>query len=312
MLKKISFCVGMMLTQCALAATLDPSTVLLENGPVKVTVEDFEAAMTRFPEYLREEARANPETILKVIDAIFVNRTLAQRASAEKVEDDALFRKRLEQLREGYFAQKYLEIVEKKTVVPALEKRAEELYKADPKRFTEPARISPSHIVISMQGRTPEMAKARAEEARAKLVAGADFTTVAKQYSDDPGYARHRGELGWVKAADIEPALAEVAFALKPGELSQPIVTRNGVHLVRVKERRELMLRSFAEVKDAIIEEETDRLRKRATEAEIAKIRNNQANTVYADRVEALKSHIDPEKIDKAHRDAIEKVQTQR
>ena len=65
-------------------------------------------------------------------------------------------------------------------------------------------------------------------------------------------------------------------------------------------------------MKDAIIEEETDRLRKRATEAEIAKIRNNPANTVYADRVEALKSHIDPEKIDKAHRDAIEKVQTQR
>lgn len=312
MLKKISFCVGMMLTQCALAATVDLSTVLLENGPVKVTVEDFEAAMTRFPEYLRDEARANPETILKVIDAIFVNRTLAQRAAAEKVEDDALFRKRLEQLREGYFAQKYLEIVEKKTVVPALEKRAEELYKAEPKRFTEPARISPSHLVISLQGRTPEMAKARAEEARAKLVAGADFTTVAKQYSDDPGYARHHGELGWVKATDIEPALAEAAFALKPGELSQPIVTRNGVHLVRVKERRELTLRSFAEVKDAIIEEETDRLRKRATEAEIAKIRNNPANTVYADRVEALKSHIDPEKIDKAHRDAIEKVQTQR
>lgn len=296
----------------AAPAPADPSTVLLENGPIKVTVEDFEAAMTRFPEYLRDEARANPETILKIIDAIFVNRTLAQRASAQKVEDDPLFRKRLEQLREGFLAQKQLELVDRNTPVPALEKRAEELYKSDPKRFTDAALISPSHIVVSLQGRTPQMALARAQEARAKLVAGGDFTAIAREYSDDPGYARHRGELGWVKASDIEPALAEVAFAIKPGEWSQPIVTRGAVHLVRVKERRESRLHSFAEVKGSIIEEEIDRLRKRATESEIAKIRNNPANTVYADRVEALKSHIDPAKIDKAHRDAIEKLQNQR
>lgn len=310
---KITSACAMAFAACtAFAAPADPSTVLLENGPVKVTVEDFEAAMTRFPEHLRDEARANPETILKIIDAVFVNRTMAQRATAAKVEDDPLLRKRIEQLREGFLAGKYLEIVENKTVVPALEKRAEELYKSDPKRFTDVAMISPSHIVISLQGRTPQMAQARAEEARAKLLAGEDFTAIAKQYSDDPNFGRHLGELGWVKASDIEPALAEVAFKLKPGEWSPPVATRGGVHLIRVKERREARLRPFVEVKGAIIEEEADRLRKRATESEIAKVRNNPANTVYADRVEALKSHIDPAQIDKAHRDAIEKVQNQR
>ncbi len=314
MWKIISACAMTAFAACtAIAApAADPSTVLLENGGVKVTVADFDAAMTRFPEHLRDEARAHPETILKIIDAIFVNRTLAQRAAAAKADEDALFRTRLEQLRDGYYAQKYLEMVETRTVLPALGKRAEELYKSDPARYTDPARVSPSHIVVSMQGRTPEMAKARAEEARAKLLAGEDFNSVAKQYSDDSNYGRHRGELGWVKATDIEPALAEVAFKIKPGEWSPPIVTRGGVHLIRVKERREARLVPFAEVKSSIIEEEADRLRKKATEDEIAKIRNNPANTVYAERVEALKSHIDPAQIDKAHRDAIEKIQNQR
>jgi peptidyl-prolyl cis-trans isomerase C len=306
-----TFAVALGVASAAAAAKLDPSTVLLENGPIKITVEDFEAAMTRFPENLREEAQANPDTILKVIDALFVNRTLSQRAVAAKLEDDVLFRKRLEQLREGYLAQKYLEVVEKGTKVPDLQRRAEELYKIDPKRFTDPPMISPSHIVVSLQGRTPDMARARAEEARAKLVAGGNFTEIARQYTDDPGFARHRGELGWVKPTDLDPALSETAFALKTGEWSQPIVTRGGVHLLRVKERKEPVLHKFAEVKDAIIEEESDKLRKKATEDEITKIRTNPQNTVYVDRVKALQSEIDPTKIDKAHRDAIEKIQSQ-
>jgi hypothetical protein len=312
MWKTISGFALALLAGFALAAPMEPSTVLLENGAVKITVADFDAAMTRFPEHLREEARANPETILKVIDALFVNRTLALRADAAKLDEDPLFRRRLEQIREGYLAQKYLEVVEKKAVLPGLEKRAEELYRAEPEKFREPPRISPMHIVVSLQGRTAEMAKARAEEARAKLLAGANFTDIAKQYSDDPGFARHHGELGWVKPSELDPALSEPAFALKVGEWSPPIVTRTGVHLVRVKERREPTVVPFAQAKNMIIETETERLRKRVTEDEITRIRTSPSNTVYADRVEALRSQIDVTQIDKAHRDAIEKFQSQR
>jgi len=108
-----------------------------------------------------------------------------------------------------------------------------------------------------------------------------------------------------------DPALSELAFSLKPGEWSQPIVTSNGVHLIRVKERREPLVHKFAEVKGAIIEEEADKLRKRATEDEITKIRTSPRNTVYADRVKALQSEIDMAKVDKVHRDAIDKIQSQ-
>lgn len=295
----------------ALAAPLAPDAVVLENGPYKITAQDFDAAMTRFPDKLRDEARANPETILKMLDAIFVNRVLAQRARDAGLDRDPLVQKRREQLDEGFLAGKYLELVEKRTVVPPLEARALELYKADPKLYTQPATAAVSHIVVSLVGRTPEQARERALEARAKLLAGEPLASVARQYSDDKTARQAPGQLGVVKRADLEPALADEVFSIRPGEWSEPIATRTGMHLVRATERTEARQLRFEEVKAAIIEEQADKYRKRATEKEVLDVRNNPGNVIHRDRVEALKSDIDPALIDKAHREAAEKAQSQ-
>lgn len=293
------------------AVDLKPDTVLLENGPIKVTVADFEAAMTRFPEELRAEARANPETIMKIIDALFVNRTLAYRAAQSGLDKETSVRLRGEQVREGYLSQKYLEVQEKQAKLPNLEGRAEELFKADSKKYVVPAMVQLQHIVVSPAWRTREEAIARANEARAKLVAGARLADVAKDYSDDPQVRRHNGDLGWVRLSDLDTALGPAVFAAKPGEWNAPLATRSGVHLFRVAARREQQQQTFAEVKATIIEQESERLRKRANEDMLARIRNDPANTVYPDRLQALKSDIDERVIEKTHRDAIERIQAQ-
>jgi peptidyl-prolyl cis-trans isomerase C len=293
------------------APAVDPGMVVLENGKEKVTALDFDAAMTRFPENLRDEARAYPDTIMRMIDALFVNRVLADRAREAGLDKDPLVQRRLQQVGEAYLAQKYLELVEKRTKLPDLEQRALELYKAEPKRFTQPPTASISHLVVGLQGRTADMALARAREAHAKIKAGADFTEVAREYSDDPQFVRHKGDLGFVKEADLGETVGKAIFALKAGEVSEPIVTPGAVHIVKVKARKEGALRKFADVKATIIEEEADKIRKRATESELTAIRTTPSNTIYRDRVELLKSNIDPNTIDRAHRDAIEQIHNQ-
>ena len=72
-----------------------PDDVLLENGPAKVTVRDFDAAMTRFPENLRDEARAYPSVIMRNLDALFVNRVAAQKAVEAGLDKDPLVRQRM-------------------------------------------------------------------------------------------------------------------------------------------------------------------------------------------------------------------------
>lgn len=306
----------LVLAACAAPTSIaapDPNAVILENGDVKITVADFEAAMTRFPEDLRLEARANPETIMKIIDSLYVNRMLAKKAAQAKISDDELNKLRAKQLEEGFYAGKYLEKVEKEFKPPALEARAQELYRADPKTYTAPAMVELADVVVSLVGRTPQVAVARANEARAKLVAGAPLAEVARQYSDDPQVARHQGSLGWVRAQDLEEPVSRAAFAMTPGnDWSQPIVTRNGVHVLRVSGKKDAKLQTFDEVKATIVDAETGRLKKKATEDEVTRIRTDKGNKIYPEVVESLRSKIDPGMIEKAHRDAIERIQQQR
>src|ERR1043166_3388573 len=77
---------------------IDPETVVLENGRERVIARDFDAAMTRFPVELREEARAYPSVVMKNLDAIFVNRVAAERARELGLGQDPLSQQRMKQL----------------------------------------------------------------------------------------------------------------------------------------------------------------------------------------------------------------------
>lgn len=299
---------------CAVAAPraeLDPETVLLENGRERVTVRDLDAAMTKFPEALREEARAYPSVIMKNIDAIFVNRVAADRARALGLDKDPLVQQRMLQLQEAFLAQKYLDHVYAGVKVPDLSARAEEIYKSDPKRFVQPATVTFSDIVVGLRGRTKEMAIQRAAEAEARLRAGEDFATVGQQYSDDPNFAKHKGNLGDVKEADLEASLRKGIADLKPGEISRPIATDFGVHVVKLAGRKPERQQTLAEARQTIIDEETEKLRKRAAEDFLTQTRIDPKNTIYKDRVEATRSQIDTTQVDKVHQDAIQKIHSQ-
>jgi parvulin-like peptidyl-prolyl isomerase len=99
-----------------------------------------------------------------------------------------------------------------------------------------------------------DAAKALAEKVRQQIVDGADFAAMAKQYSDDPGSKDSGGDLGGIKKDGSTVAEFEAAvFALKQGELSQPVKTQYGYHLIDVTQIDPARTQTFAEVKDTII-----------------------------------------------------------
>jgi parvulin-like peptidyl-prolyl isomerase len=286
-----------------------PETVLLENGAEHVTVRDLDAAMTRFPKELREEARAYPSVIMRNVDAIFVNRVLSDRARAAGVDQNALVKLRLRQVQEAHLAQAYLDRLFDQVKVPDLSVRAEEIYKAEPKRFTEPESVGLLHIFVGLQGRTPEMALAKAREAEQRLKAGEDFVAVATTYSDDPRIKENQANLGVVPLNALEPELRDAITPLKPGDTTPALLSRSGAHILRLTQRHPLRVRPFAEVKDDLIGEESNKYRRHAVDEIIAAIRNDPKNTIYKDRVDATRSEIDTKKIEKAHMDSIERIQ---
>lgn len=288
-----------------------PDAVILEGGGTRITVRDFEGAMTRFRDEHQATARSNAETIMKVVDSIFVNRSLANLARKAQIDQDPKIKARIEQLTEAFLATKYLEKIEKDTPIPKLDTRVEEIYKAEPKLSVIPAKVQLNDIVVNFIGRTPEMAKARLLEARALLEKGTPLADVVKAYSDDPQAKRHHGKLGWVQESDVEPAVAAAAFALKPGVWSDVVSTPNGVHLLRVEARQEARKQNFAEMKAALIEAEEVKLRAKASEDFLAKVRNNPENKLNLEVLQQLLLKIDPAEIEKAHEEAMKKMKAE-
>lgn len=95
-----------------------------------------------------------------------------------------------------------------------------------------------SHILISTQDKDPEAARAEATEVKARLDKGADFATVAKEVSDDPGSGQQGGDLGCVGKGQFVPEFEEALFTLPIGELSGLVESQFGFHLIIVKERK--------------------------------------------------------------------------
>ncbi|MEM9833079.1 MAG: peptidylprolyl isomerase [Bacteroidota bacterium] len=69
---------------------------------------------------------------------------------------------------------------------------------------------------------------------RKRLLKGADFNQLAKKYSDDPGSAAYGGELGSVDLGQFVPEFEEAIRSLKPGEISEPVRTDFGYHLIEL------------------------------------------------------------------------------
>ena len=82
-------------------------------------------------------------------------------------------------------------------------------------------------------------------EAHAKLVAGGDFSELAKQYSEDLVSGKRGGDLGRIKDDAIDPAIAAAVAKLKPGEFSGPVETKFGYHVIKVIEGPTVQQRDF-------------------------------------------------------------------
>ncbi len=106
---------------------------------------------------------------------------------------------------------------------------------------TLPSQISLSHILIQVlpSDEVLQEKRARVEEIQALLDAGGDFATIARTHSEDPGSASLGGDLGCFSPGTLVPEFEEAAFALKPGQTSEPVLSPYGYHLIQVREKRE-------------------------------------------------------------------------
>ncbi len=94
---------------------------------------------------------------------------------------------------------------------------------------------------------------ATAQQVEKELIAGADFAALAAKYSTDTGSKAKGGDLGWFERGKMVTEFEDAAFALQPGETSEPVKTQYGYHIIRVVERKDAHTPTLAEIRSQVL-----------------------------------------------------------
>ena len=176
-------------------------------------------------------------------------------------------------------ASKYLDGI-RASVATVSDAELETYYRDNELRLTLPAQVRVRHILLTWKpmGTRDDRAAIRDQMVPIldKVRAGEDFAALAREHSDDSATAQNGGDTGLFHRGQMVPAFEAVAFALRPGEISDPVDTPFGVHIIRLEERHEARLLPLDEVREQLrehirgekmevaVKQETERLREEA------------------------------------------------
>jgi peptidyl-prolyl cis-trans isomerase C len=203
----------------------------IRQSDLALAEEDLGADMQSVPPEARRE-----HLISYLADIIMVN----QAAEKKKLADNPEFKRRLAFMRNkllmGYELQE-----EAKAAIN--DETLQQTYNDAVKSIGGQEEVRARHILVDSE----DEAKTLLDQ----IKGGADFATIAKEKSKDPG-AAEGGDLGYFTKDQMVPEFAEVAFKMYPGQLSNPVKTQFGWHIIKVEDKRTKQPPEFDKVKDQI------------------------------------------------------------
>ncbi|HEY4010946.1 MAG TPA: peptidyl-prolyl cis-trans isomerase [Acidobacteriaceae bacterium] len=130
-------------------------------------------------------------------------------------------------------------------------------YNAHQDQFKVPEEVKTRHILITVakgaDAATENAAKAKAQDILKQVQSGGNFAELAKKYSDDPGSKDQGGELPMMPTSNLDPAYAQAAMALKPGQTSGLVRSQFGYHIIQLEAKDAAHTKPLAEVHDSIV-----------------------------------------------------------
>jgi len=221
------------------AASPSPDTVVATVDGMAITEADIRVAGEDPALSLPGVAEAQKRDLL--IGYMIDLKLGAKAAEAAKVGEGPEFARRVAYMRDKLMLDEYLEREVKKSVTP---EAARKLYDETVKNLKPEPEVRARHILVESED--------EAKAILARLKGGEDFVKLAAEASKDPGSKADGGDLGFfTKDRMVEP-FAEAALKLEPGQLSEPVKSQFGWHVIRLEDKRTKALPAFEQMKDQI------------------------------------------------------------
>ncbi|MGP0008405.1 MAG: peptidylprolyl isomerase [Methylocella sp.] len=231
-------CMLALATPAILAAFPATAKVLATVNGKQITDDDLKIAADdlrgSLPPQLDDKSREG-----YLLDYLINSELVAQKALSEKADQNPEFAKKLAYYKEKLLMEGVLAQVAKTAATDAAVKAT---YDEEVKKQKPETEIHARHILVATED--------EAKSALKRIMGGEEFEKVAKEVSKDPG--SEGGDLGWFTKDRMVPEFADAAFKLDVGQMSDPVKSPFGWHLIEILDKREKTPPTFDQVKDQV------------------------------------------------------------
>ncbi len=285
-MKKIA--IGLILTvalfSCSKKEAEQKGPFLAKVGNVTITQADYDREFQSLPEYA-QPLFADEQGKEKFLNEIINKEMLHQEALKKGLDKTDDYKKKLEEFKKLTLV---TELFEKEIMVHAKvsDQEVKDYYDKHKEEFTVTTQIKASHILV----RTEDEAKKVLE----RLKKNEKFGDIAKAVSIDPGSAKSGGDLGYFSKGQMVPEFENAAASLKVGEVSAPVKTQFGWHIIKVTDKKNGDAIEFEKIRDMISQRLSGEKQKEAFEQYLAELKKNYK--VEINKEALMKPSAEPEK----------------
>ncbi len=216
------------------------ATIATVNGKV-ITDDDLNTLVSSLPLQQKEALLKDPNTRQQLVENLVDQELMVQEATAKKIENTKEYRDAFTNFRR----QAMVSVLVKKELAPKVTDASVKDYFAKNKLKYSGDQVHAQHILVTTEA---EAQKILADVKKP----GADFQKIAEASSKDPSAKTNRGDLGFFGREQLDPAFTEAAFTTKVGEITAPIKSSFGYHIIKVIERKTGKTADFAEVEQKV------------------------------------------------------------
>jgi peptidyl-prolyl cis-trans isomerase C len=246
---------------------------LAKVGSKSITDDQLKTFVGKVSEGQKAQINGDAEIKTRALDNLVVEELFVQEAEKTGVSKDKDFQNALDQARRHILAQRYLQ----KTIQPKIvDANVKTFFDKNKARYSQDE-VHAQHVLLKEE--------AEAKEVHGKAKGGEDFETLAKKYSKDPSAAQNGGDLGFFTRSRMVPQFADKAFAMKKGEISEPVKSPFGWHVIKVIDTRAGKPVKFDEIKEQVSSD----YQNESINDLIASLKKNNKVVVHEDKVKGLK-----------------------
>ena len=221
------------------AQQTQPDKIVAKVDGAPITEADIALALTDLGESIAQipEAQRREYAITYLADL----KLGAKAAQKAKLDGNDEFKRRLAYQSDRILFDDFLSSEAKKSVT---EDAMKALYAETVKNLKPEQEVRARHILVETEDQAKDVVK--------RLKAGEDFAKLAGELSKDPGSGKEGGDLGYFTKERMVPEFSAAAFAMEPGQISDPVKSQFGFHVIKVEDKRDKQVPKFEEVKDQI------------------------------------------------------------